>query len=47
MFDYIQLFKYMHLFNQCTNEDKLNSLLNDKTITFHIRSDAIANYVRT
>ena len=43
MFDYIQLFKDRHLFNQCTNEEKLNSLLNDKKITFYIGFDATAD----
>ena len=43
MFDYIQLFKDRHLFNQCTNEEKLNSLLNEKKITFYIGFDATAD----
>ena len=32
MFDYIQLFKDRHLFNQCTNEKELNNLLNKKKL---------------
>ena len=43
MFDYIQLFKDRHLFNQCTNETELNSLLNEKKITFYIGFDATAD----
>ena len=43
MFDYIQLFKDRHLFNQCTNEENLNSLLNKKKITFYIGFDATAD----
>ena len=34
MFDYIQLFKDRHLFNQCTNEAELNNLLNKKKSLF-------------
>ena len=43
MFDYIQLFKDRHLFNQCTNEAELNNLLNKKKITFYIGFDATAD----
>ena len=43
MFDYIQLFKDRHLFNQCTNESDLNNLLNKKKITFYIGFDATAD----
>ena len=43
MFDYIQLFKDRHLFNQCTNENELNNLLNKKKITFYIGFDATAD----
>ena len=43
MFDYIQLFKDRHLFNQCTNEAELNNLLNKKKITFYIGFDASAD----
>lgn len=43
MFDYIQLFKDRHLFNQCTNEKELNELLNKKKITFYIGFDATAD----
>ncbi|MDC0967737.1 tyrosine--tRNA ligase [Alphaproteobacteria bacterium] len=43
MFDYIQLFKDRHLFNQCTNEAELNKLLNKKKITFYIGFDATAD----
>ena len=43
MFDYIQLFKDRHLFNQCTNEAELNNLLNRKKITFYIGFDATAD----
>ena len=43
MFDYIQLFKDRHLFNQCTNETELNNLLNKKKITFYIGFDATAD----
>ena len=43
MFDYIQLFKDRHLFNQCTNDEELNKLLNKKKITFYIGFDATAN----
>ena len=43
MFDYIQLFKDRHLFNQCTNEKELNKLLNKKKITFYIGFDATAD----
>ena len=43
MFDYIQLFKDRHLFNQCTNEAELNNLLNKKKITFYIVFDATAD----
>jgi tyrosyl-tRNA synthetase len=43
VFDYIQLFKDRHLFNQCTNEENLNSLLNKKKITFYIGFDATAD----
>jgi tyrosyl-tRNA synthetase len=41
--DYIQLFKDRHLFNQCTNEENLNNLLNKKKITFYIGFDATAD----
>ena len=43
MLDYIQLFKDRHLFNQCTNEENLNNLLNKKKITFYIGFDATAD----
>ena len=43
MFDYIQLFKDRHLFNQCTNDEELNKLLNKKKITFYIGFDATAD----
>ena len=43
MFDYIQLFKDRHRFNQCTNEAELNNLLNKKKITFYIGFDATAD----
>ncbi len=43
MIDYIQLFKDRHLFNQCTNEIKLNTLLNKKKIIFYIGFDATAD----
>jgi tyrosyl-tRNA synthetase len=43
MFDYIQLFKDRHLFNQCTNEAELNNLLNKKKITFYIGFHATAD----
>jgi len=43
VFDYIQLFKDRHLFNQCTNEKELNELLNKKKITFYIGFDATAD----
>jgi tyrosyl-tRNA synthetase len=43
VFDYIQLFKDRHLFNQCTNESDLNNLLNKKKITFYIGFDATAD----
>ncbi len=43
MIDYIQLFKDRHLFNQCTNEKELNTLLNKKKITFYIGFDATAD----
>ena len=43
MFDYIQLFKDRHLFNQFTNEAELNNLLNKKKITFYIGFDATAD----
>ena len=43
MFDYIQLFKDRHLFNQCTNEIELNNLLNKKKIIFYIGFDATAD----
>jgi tyrosyl-tRNA synthetase len=43
MFDYIQLFKDRHLFNQCTNESELNNLLNKKKLVFYIGFDATAD----
>ena len=43
MIDYIQLFKDRHLFNQCTNDEELNKLLNKKKITFYIGFDATAD----
>jgi len=43
VFDYIQLFKDRHLFNQCTNDEELNKLLNKKKITFYIGFDATAD----
>ena len=43
MFDYIQLFKDRHLFNQCTNESELNNLLNKKKLIFYIGFDATAD----
>ncbi len=43
MVDYIQLFKDRHLFNQCTNEIELNTLLNKKKIIFYIGFDATAD----
>ena len=43
MIDYIQLFKDRNLFNQCTNEEELNALLNKKKITFYIGFDATAD----
>ncbi len=43
MIDYIQLFKDRHLFNQCTNENDLNNLLNKKKIVFYIGFDATAD----
>ena len=43
MLDYIQLFKDRHLFNQCTNEENFNNLLNKKKITFYIGFDATAD----
>jgi len=41
--DYIQLFKDRNLFNQCTNDEELNKLLNKKKITFYIGFDATAD----
>ena len=43
MIDYIQLFKDRNLFNQCTNEIELNTLLNKKKIIFYIGFDATAD----
>tara|TARA_B100000902_G_scaffold191948_1_gene183429 strand:+ start:490 stop:1689 length:1200 start_codon:yes stop_codon:yes gene_type:complete len=43
MIDYIQLFKDRNLFNQCTNEKELNTLLNEKKIVFYIGFDATAD----
>ncbi len=43
MIDYIQIFKDRNLFNQCTNEKELNSLLNKKKIVFYIGFDATAD----
>ena len=43
MIDYIQLFKDRNLFNQCTNDEELNALLNKKKITFYIGFDATAD----
>ena len=43
MVDYIQIFKDRNLFNQCTNEKELNSLLNKKKIVFYIGFDATAD----
>ena len=43
MIDYIQLFKDRHLFNQSTNENELNTLLNKRKIIFYIGFDATAD----
>tara|TARA_A100001011_G_scaffold192058_1_gene200724 strand:+ start:1 stop:1197 length:1197 start_codon:yes stop_codon:yes gene_type:complete len=43
MIDYIQLFKDRHLFNQSTNENELNNLLNKKKVIFYIGFDATAD----
>tara|TARA_B100001027_G_scaffold162575_1_gene115061 strand:+ start:204 stop:1400 length:1197 start_codon:yes stop_codon:yes gene_type:complete len=43
MIDYIQLFKDRHLFNQSTNENELNTLLNKRKVIFYIGFDATAD----
>ena len=43
MIDYIQLFKDRHLFNQSTNENELNTLLNKGKVIFYIGFDATAD----